>query len=110
MPKTIKPATLAEVAAIVHPAIFQSAEDTVITYMAVRQGVSMQAARHAIECDTTVKASFERKMLRMLAVMAGAGFKITKTQTPLVPITATEPEALPDVAAMLANIGKPKAV
>lgn len=103
-----KKLTFAELANHISPPMLALVDDFVTGYIAQRQGITLEQARAAVESNADVRASFERKMTRVIALLAGpAGFNLGKTQhTPTAP--KAETVSMPDVSTMLAAVFKPQ--
>lgn len=76
---TKKP-TLADVTPMIQPAMLDAIDTLVVTYMAMRASVGMNEARATIASDEKVRASYERKMMRTIMMMAAGDFKLFKVQ------------------------------
>lgn len=100
-----KKMTLADLVTMMSPHMVALVEEMVIGYMALRSGVTVDQARATVDTQADVRASFERKMMRTLALLAGpGGFKFGKHENQ--PNAAPVAPAAPDVSAMLAAIAK----
>ncbi|WP_441280614.1 hypothetical protein [Tardiphaga sp. 862_B3_N1_1] len=103
-----KKITFAELTSHISPPMLALVDDFVSGYIAQRQGLTLEQARAAVESNPDVRASFERKMTRVIALLAGpAGFQLGKKQhQPKAP--KADGVSMADVAAMLAGITKPQ--
>lgn len=97
MPKT------AHILASLQPAMLTLVDDFCASYIATRQGITIDQARAAIDTDPAIGASHKRKMARMAFLLSGpGGFSLTQAQGNAKPVAPAAPGV--DVAALLAGI------